>query len=307
MDLQASSLSERPVRFGRGGGLVGIVGRPDPGRAASGRPGLLILNAGGLPRTGPCRLGVKMARRCAELGFVGLRFDFSGLGDSMPSADFLHFEKSAVEDVRDAMDFLAATQGIRTFILAGLCSGAAISLRAAHQDPRVVGGILINERTYLLHDDPGSREALERKALRRHYFRIALASSFRGKTWRKALTGQVDHRGLLRSLFRSAVGVPWTGGHVGSVVEESAGQLLRLGHRLRLLLVHSEGDEGLDALHVLLRGRLHELDSAGPTRLEVIRGANHTFTVLQHQERLINAIEQWMAHWLGGSKAIHCK
>ncbi|MEQ9321172.1 MAG: hypothetical protein RIF41_18560, partial [Polyangiaceae bacterium] len=91
-------MKEHALRFGEGGGLLGLVTVPEEQR--DGSPGVLILNAGLLHRVGPCRMGVDLARRSARLGAPTLRFDSSGLGDSAPTHDDLPYEERAVRDIQ---------------------------------------------------------------------------------------------------------------------------------------------------------------------------------------------------------------
>ena len=72
-------MTERIVRFGPEDGLLGILTEPvSPPRG----PAILFLNAGVLHHVGPFGWYVSLARRLAELGFLSLRFDLSGIGDS---------------------------------------------------------------------------------------------------------------------------------------------------------------------------------------------------------------------------------
>jgi alpha/beta superfamily hydrolase len=69
------------VLFGRTRSLVGIITDPPEAERDPQRPAIVCLNAGIIHRVGPHRLYVKMARTLAAMGFVVLRFDFSGIGD----------------------------------------------------------------------------------------------------------------------------------------------------------------------------------------------------------------------------------
>ena len=135
-------MRERALLFGERKSLVGVVTEP-AAPAPPERPAVLFLNAGVLHRVGPNRIHVRLARELAHHGFVSLRFDFSGLGDSRPRADSTPFAQAAVAETRQGMDVLAASHGARTFLLVGMCSGADNALRAAGHDPRVAGASLI--------------------------------------------------------------------------------------------------------------------------------------------------------------------
>ena len=79
-----------------------------------------------------------------------------------------------------------------------------------------------------------------------------------------------------------------------SYVNNSASDLHLLTERgIRLLLIHSEADEGLDYLHIVLGKNLHSLSLNNKIEVEIIKGANHTFTLLWSQERLLKVIQNW--------------
>lgn len=140
-------MNERVVQFGERRRLVGTFTAPAQGIAAR-DVGFVMFNAGVIPRIGPQRMYVKFAREMAGLGFAALRFDLSGQGDSRAATGKLGFERQAVADVRAALDHMADTQGLRRFVLVGLCSGADHSYATALEDPRVVGVVMLDPYAY---------------------------------------------------------------------------------------------------------------------------------------------------------------
>jgi len=139
---------ERIVRFGPGERLLGVVA--SAAHAAPDQPACLLFNAGVVHRIGPHRLNVKLARALAARGFTALRMDLSGLGDSPVSADAASVNSTdqAVADLRAAMDHLERSEGIRRFVLFGLCSGARHGYRLAQVDSRVVGLLMFDGYVY---------------------------------------------------------------------------------------------------------------------------------------------------------------
>jgi pimeloyl-ACP methyl ester carboxylesterase len=260
-------------------------------------PAIVLLNAGLIHRVGPNRLYVKMARRLAGLGFSVLRFDFSGLGDSRVRDDHLAFDKSAISETQEAMHYLHVATGSTQFILIGLCSGANVSFRTACCDPRVVGAILINPRGHLHARNETLAASLRSRTLLHHYRRIAFSSSFRAKNWAKVLRGRVDYQTLrkgirgfrLGSLFALRRQMPFE-------VQRARADVQALRERgLHLLHIYSEADEGLDYLYVVLgQEAVSQLHVNGQMKLEIIPGANHTFTLLWSQEYLLDAVRRWV-------------
>jgi pimeloyl-ACP methyl ester carboxylesterase len=145
-------MRERLVKFGGEGHLVGTLLEVDASslNPLSSEPPVAVLafNAGLIPRMGPHRLWVKLARRLEKDGHSSFRFDLNGQGDSTQANSTLAFESQAVQDIVAAMDAVSAQTGIRRFVLAGICSGAALSYKAALVDARVVACIMIDVYMY---------------------------------------------------------------------------------------------------------------------------------------------------------------
>jgi pimeloyl-ACP methyl ester carboxylesterase len=138
-------VTERVHTFGTHGGLVGIVTEPAVRRP--GAPAVLFSNVGLNHRVGPNRLFVELARGLAASGFLSLRFDLSGFGDSEPRRSTGGDLERATLDTREAMDFLER-KDVKNFVLLGFCSGVDSAHAVALEDPRVVGVIFIDGYAY---------------------------------------------------------------------------------------------------------------------------------------------------------------
>ena len=99
----------------------------------------LMITPGMLPSSGPYRLHVKLARRLAAIGISSLRFDLSGIGESLAVGTVGSSLDRAASEISSAIDFLHETQGIERVALFGLCSGADDALYAAQKDNRITG------------------------------------------------------------------------------------------------------------------------------------------------------------------------
>ena len=139
---------EKAYRFGRDGGLAGVVAEPAGTTESRDKPAVLLLNSGLLHRVGPYRLHVSLARRLASIGYSVLRFDLSGIGDSAAHKDSRSDHERALGDVQDAMDFMSSARGARRFVMMGLCSGAENSHRVAVADSRVCGAVFLDGYAY---------------------------------------------------------------------------------------------------------------------------------------------------------------
>ncbi|MBI5684768.1 MAG: alpha/beta fold hydrolase [Verrucomicrobia bacterium] len=130
---------ETPVIFNSAGfQLVGILHRPEPAASRARRPAILFLHGFTGQKAEAHRLFVKTARALAHAGFIALRFDFRGSGDSGGE-----FEEVAVsgwrQDARAALDVLLRQQGVdasRVGVI-GLSMGGAVACHLAAGEPRV--------------------------------------------------------------------------------------------------------------------------------------------------------------------------
>ena len=278
---------EEAARFGEGNSLIGVV--TDPPRTHQARPlhGVILLNPGIVHRVGPGRIYVQIARALAVKGFVALRFDFSGIGDSGIRHDQLPFEKSAVSETREAMNFLKMTRGIDRFIVLGGCSGATIALRTAVCDPRVRHAILINFPIAANEEDDATPQQLSR--IKAHYYwKYAL---FHATSWRKLLTGSADYRRIIQTLgFQSR---RWFARVAKPRPNDTpfASELLQLTTSgASLTFVCSQGDRTLFDLREAGGRELRRLCARGAVGMEIIPRSDHTFSSLQDQQKLLKAV-----------------
>jgi alpha-beta hydrolase superfamily lysophospholipase len=144
--------NEQPVVFqAQGHPVFGLLTPAAPARARTGRPAIVMTNAGCVNRSGPHRTYTSMARRWAELGFDVLRIDLPGMGDSpaLPGErENLTYPASALDDIRQARSVL----GRERAIVVGHCSGGDLAFQLGAQDRSVAGAWLLNPRTFCALD-----------------------------------------------------------------------------------------------------------------------------------------------------------
>ncbi len=285
-------MNERALLIGRSGSLVGVV--TDPASAPSGdnKPAVVFLNAGMLHRVGPNRIYVNLARQVAGAGFTALRFDLSGIGDSLARRDGMPFRESALIETREVMSYLQSKRNIDRFILLGICSGADAAFEVACRDQRVAGAVLING--YYLPDDT-MMDLIQRiqAGTRERYYRRRL---FDLRSWWRVISGRSD----LGSI-RAAVGAKIT----GLLSQETAvapgtehGMLWSpLAERgCETLLVYTEGSTSLDSFNLVIKKEIEALTVSGKVAVQILNDVDHVFTLIWAQELLADMVMRWLAH-----------
>jgi alpha-beta hydrolase superfamily lysophospholipase len=119
-------------------GLFGIVTsrvRPEAtgGLGAKDLPAIFFLNAGVMDHVGPAGLWVRLSRLWAEAGFLAIRLDLSGNGDSPlhpGQSGRVIFSSHHEQDVIDALRAVSP-QDPSNAVIVGLCSGGFNSLAPA--------------------------------------------------------------------------------------------------------------------------------------------------------------------------------
>jgi hypothetical protein len=287
---------EEAVLFGRTNALVGIITDPPQAKRNAELPAFILLNAGIVHRVGPHRLFVKMARYLASMGFIVLRFDHSGIGDSNVREDKLPFEASAISETQDAMNCLSRMRDSKRFVLCGLCSGTLTSFRTACGDSRVVGAVLLNA----LLESPETISAntvsyvIDRK-IARSYFHAKL---FHVQSWLRFLTGEAAYGKIARVLYSQLRGAIFNGRKVAGEKNQVIADLRVLFHRgVSIFLVFSEGTGVLEYFRLKLEPELHKLNVKNWS-VEIIQETDHTFTLLRHQAQLLQVVGRWASQTL---------
>lgn len=83
-----------------------------------------------------------MDRLCHELSYVTMTFTFRGCGTS--TGDFSL--QGWMDDLRNAVDHLVSTTGVRQVVLAGTNTGGSLAICEAADDPRVIAAALLSPR-----------------------------------------------------------------------------------------------------------------------------------------------------------------
>jgi hypothetical protein len=290
--------------------LLGIVSKPPAGELR--RRGVILLNSGGDYHIGPRRMNVDLARRWVTHGFVVLRMDLSGLGDSAARSgqpENMVFPRQAVDDVRAAVEFLRSHHDVREVTLAGLCSGAYHSYRAGVAELPVDRLLMVNPLNFFWE------EGMKVDGLQ--LADVVVNPGMHGRrmlswnSWKRLLTFQVDLGRLLVIYWQRAL-LP---------IERAARRLARKAHiplprdvgraldkmvarGIRPVFVFARGDAGLALLGI--QSGLSEQQLSERYRVIIIDGADHNFTRTHARAALEEVLsEELFAPPLPNRKAEH--
>jgi pimeloyl-ACP methyl ester carboxylesterase len=139
---------DRAFKFGTDQILAGILTEPDASRLRRGAPVVVVSNVGLNHHVGPFRQWVDLSRRLAREGFMTLRFDVAGLGDSEPRKDRRSDLERAAFDMEEAIDFVVKKTGVERVVVISHCSGVDPAHTVARKDARVAGAVFIDGYAY---------------------------------------------------------------------------------------------------------------------------------------------------------------
>jgi alpha-beta hydrolase superfamily lysophospholipase len=281
-DNARDAVTERPVIFGTDAALFGIVTEPHAGEVR--RRAVILLNPGADLHIGANRMHVSLARRWARRGYIVLRMDLAGLGDSATrpgQPDNEVFSPAALDDVRAAIELVRNRYGAGDITLGGLCSGAYHSLRAAVAALPVNRILLINPENYFWQEGM-SLEDLQLADVVRNpgVYRERVLSA---AAWIRLLSGNVNLwrvlkvyvnrlslalESVLRDLARLVrIHLPMD---LGWELEDLAAR------GVRVIFIFARGEPGMDLLKLQAGSAVKRLRDH--CSVHVIDDSDHTFT-----------------------------
>ena len=293
-------VNETPVRFGAHRNLFGILSAPVEPQLQRSGTAVIFVNTGSNHHIGPNRMYVTFARRLASQGFMALRMDIGGVGDSAASPgqrDNQIFARHTLAEIHAGVAWLK-TQGVSKVVLAGVCSGAYLAFRSAVAEPAVTNVVMINPQRFNWRE--GESLALRRRKDIRS-LRFYRARLLDGATWKRVFRGEVNVRwivagvgNLLRQRVvnrvsalispKPTVVAPLEDRAYSTDVHGLFRGLLQRG--VKVFLLFSANDGGLDEVETHLGANASRLRRERNFRFEVVDGADHTFTPLWAQRKL---------------------
>lgn len=250
--FEGHSVRESVVRFGPE--LVGVVSHPVSDGAGT---GILILPGSSGHRVGTHRISVPIARDCAVSGYVAMRFELGGNGDSPapPGAGTNEpFPTHAAANIRSAVEAMRRDLGVERVIVLGHCAGAWATYRAAVTDAGADEYILLNWMNF--YATPGANTARDEVVNYREVERLK-GSVRSAEKWRRLLTGKTSPAKVAGIVWRRAAAV------VSRMVKKGHGRLA------------TDPGVGGELVDVLSRARFTLIFShaLGPTYFKMQAGA----------------------------------
>jgi alpha-beta hydrolase superfamily lysophospholipase len=279
--------------------LFGVVSQP-----AGGRPtrAIVLLNAGGISHIGPSRLYVDLARRWAARGYLVLRFDQAGIGDSAPypgERENVIYSRSALRGIEDAVRFIGESYGISEHQALGLCSGAYHALKATVANIPFSTIAVVNPLVFFWKPGMSLAYPPYQVAGESARYKSAFLSA---QKWKRVFTGKASIRDFAHVAARR---VGQLGATIVRNVARSAGRPLPddLGAELEtiaalgvgLRFVFSTGDPGEDLLRLQGGWSVPRLMRQQRLRIRRIAGPNHAFTPAWTRSALTEVLEDELA------------
>ncbi len=293
-DASGIDVVERPIFLDAKRTVFAIITERANAAATTGSSGygVVMLNGGATHHIGPNRMYVELSRRWASMGYVVIRLDLAGLGDSDPhpgQALNQVYPPGALDDVGAALDFLRVERGVGNVTLAGLCAGAYHALRSAISGFPVSTVLMVNPLTFRWEQGDTLSDLQIAEVVRNPGVYAENVRSLR--KWRKLLRGDVNLWRVLRVFVRRA------GMQIDRALRDLS-RVLRIRIRndlgwdlestasrgVRIVFLFAPRDGGLELLKLQGGSALKRLGDR--CRVHLIEGADHIFTQRPARMRL---------------------
>ena len=188
-------MKETPVNFESSGKkLYGIISEPE--NASSDDTAVVFLHGWATYRIGPHRFFVELAREMAGKGYLSLRFDFRGRGESEGDCTVTGLS-DMIDDAEAAVRWLKSEYNCSKIVLAGLCSGGEVAVGAAAELPDCIDSLVLLSAP-LLGRRNTVKDDMRKTADSARKYRHKL---FMPETWKKFVHGNIHFKGVLNALF----------------------------------------------------------------------------------------------------------
>lgn len=241
--------------------LRGILHVPD--KSNTRMPAIVLCHGFMGNKTGLHRIFVKAARTFKSAGYVVLRFDFSGCGDSDGNHEDITID-GQIKEVQAAVKFLHSYPFVKkdeTFLI-GLSMGGAVAALAASLEPAVAG--------------------------------LAL--------WAPVARMFEDIRGIVGEAIFSKIESKGIGDYLGFELGYKFIRSLKNNHPLLaaknftkpVFVVHGTGDREISCKNAALYEKLRE-EVPAVTEVHYLGGADHTFSAPRWEQEVFNLTLEWLS------------
>ncbi len=295
-----SGVRETLIRFGPERMFFGACSRPVGESPAT---AVLFLNSGYDHSIGWARMLVDFSRKLASEGYISLRMDLAGIGESRywpAQRQQVLYSDTQVDDVRAAIDWLKSEHRVQRIILFGRCSGAYLGLLAAALEPEVNAAFLVNPRKLVWDPDLDvdeairepiqslesySRRVFDRQSLKK-LFSAQINLKKASRKFASALTQKLDRKlaPVLGSLSRHH--------RLKQVLFTRLKDLRK--RKIPVCLIYSENDRGLIELTDWFGSDRRGLDRFPNMECHFIPDADHNLTPVAAREELLNQLQRFL-------------
>jgi pimeloyl-ACP methyl ester carboxylesterase len=262
-------MNEVCCQFGEQRRLAGILTEPP---APDCRAAFVLITAGLLPKSGPFRLYVELARRLAQRGIATLRFDLSGIGDSGPEQSNQPLRERTQLEIRAAVELVRRRYpDLRGLAVGGLCSGAEDGFRYAERDPGVTGALLLDPFSY---PTAGWRwRFLAYRAARRA---LRASGLYEPNLPAGTVTGRVVHYKYME--------------------HSESSRILKalIARRARVHFIYSGGQQASFNHEGQLQKMFAGIPFDGRVTVDYFPHMDHTQLLAEDRRRMVDAIDAWM-------------
>jgi hypothetical protein len=299
-----------PVVFNNAEGvrLFGIIHEPKGDRQKS--VGVIIINPGIKNRVAPHRLNVKLANQISALGYLVLRFDPQGVGDSEGNikeertADFYASIQHGlfVEDTICAMDWMSDKYGYNKFVLGGLCGAAITGLLVGWKDQRV-RGLLSLGIPVLIERGADDYFKIMSKGQIQHHYEGYKTKLFSPRAWIRLLTFQSNYYVIFKSVMNRILPRERTG---RSRKDQNENEALNksfmpaiksfVSSKRMIFFIFSEKDRLCWEFEekIFLPYQRYFESARGLIEIYVEKNANHVLSLEEWQESAFKKLKQWL-------------
>lgn len=259
-------------------------------------PIILLTNSGTNHRVGPSRLYVQLARQLSGFGFVVIRVDLPGIGDSIVNKrkdENIEYIDQGYEQIIELIRKVSSGRKESKFVVSGLCSGAYFSFHTAlnENSDKIVEALMINPLTFYWETGMTADTSPAKNFGAWNWYKKALLSV---KSWKKILGGKANYSYLLKTIYlRMKVKLG-----VNNQLDTKLNNEHNLGKHLeeiadkgtQLSFIFSRSDPGYDLLTTLGGRRVKKLIKKRKITMKFIENADHTFSKFEPRTQVIDFV-----------------